>query len=374
MVGARSLGGVGSRLLDWSDRLDASLYGYRAKVVGFGALLTVVASVIDDQAWPRTPWLTAVSTYVFLVFLTMLFAARLGALRDDDGNWSFALVFRRAGEVRVALGESVGALGATSGATLVKSSARASSFLALLALAFRNVAVLLNLTVEEFLDDRVALIADAESYLLYGGVILVGFGAFLHVIAWWLLRRAGGARLRHPDHQDRERIQAALQSLPPVIDCGDAAQARELARRAGHPILEQLLESLAGWKPQRFDYEDQYQGSLYRLLRRKMPSTNPQREYPMRDSTEGRKGLKGRADLVVSDAVLIEMKRRLTTSTAQRALGQLHMYLKLWSKGPVILVLCDAEDTAAVRFLSAEVAALRSRAPVLLVLAARSGR
>lgn len=102
-----------------------------------------------------------------------------------------------------------------------------------------------------------------------------------------------------------------------------------------------------------------------------MPGANPQRERPVGNRAEG---TAGRADLVVSDAVLIEMKRGLTTTSAQRAVGQVRMYARAWHNGPLILLLCDADPAIVQQFLGREMMTLRNEAPVLVVLAARVSR
>jgi hypothetical protein len=99
-----------------------------------------------------------------------------------------------------------------------------------------------------------------------------------------------------------------------------------------------------------------------------MPGANPERERPIGDRAQG---TNGRADLVVSDSVLIEMKKGLTTTTAQRALGQIQMYLRAWDRGPVMLLVCEADAATVQTFLAREIEEIRRRAPVLMVLAGR---
>ncbi len=76
--------------------------------------------------------------------------------------------------------------------------------------------------------------------------------------------------------------------------------------------------------------------------------------------------------MVVSDSVLIEMKKGLTTSSAQRARGQIQMYLRAWNRGPVMLRVCDVDPATAKRFLVQEIEELRRRqVPVMMVFAGR---
>ncbi|WP_437968084.1 hypothetical protein WMF04_01760 [Sorangium sp. So ce260] len=370
-MSARSIGGLGAWFLDQSDRLDARLYGERVRIIGFAAAVTVVASFVDELGWPSTPVLTAFSSYVFLLLATVLLAARLGALRDDAGNWTLALVRRRTSEAVTAAMESAAARRALPSSLRWIALGKATCFLGLLALAVRNSVVLFCLTVEELSGAQLAPAQALDRNLLYGGVVALACGMSLWLLGRRLLDKDPSAKLRPLDSHDQERLRAAVEALPPLIDCADAAQVRELARRAGHPILEQLLGALVDWKPRRFEHEDQYQGSLHRLLRRKMPGADPQRERPVGNRAER---TAGRADLVVSDAVLIEMKRGITTATAQRAVGQVRMYVRAWNKGPVMLLLCDADPSAARQFLGREMMDLRKQAPVMLVLAAGASR
>jgi hypothetical protein len=370
-AGARSIGGFGAWFLDKSDRVDARLYGVRAWVVAIAAAVTVAASIVDDWAWSSTPVLTALTTYGFLILVTVLLAVRLGSLRDDEGNWSLALVRRRAKETILA------AWGADEARTTLPwslrwiSAGKVTWFLGLVALAIRNAVVLICLTAEEIFRTRLAWAQELGRDLLHGGLGTLVLGTLLWLLGRWLLRREPSAQLRHPNAQDRARLRGAVSALPPIIDCANAAQVHEFARSVGNPILQQLLDTLADWRPRRFDYEDQYQASLHRLLRRRMPGANPQRERPVGSRAEG---TAGRADLVVSDAVLIEMKRGLTTSSAQRAVGQVRMYARAWDKGPLMLLLCDADPWVAQQFLGREMMTLRNEAPVILVLAARQSR
>ena len=69
-----------------------------------------------------------------------------------------------------------------------------------------------------------------------------------------------------------------------------------------------------------------------------MPDATIDSEYPLKKFS----GRKGRADIVINDTILIEMKRDSSAGAVQRAQGQMAEYSVLWqNKGPVILLLCD---------------------------------
>jgi hypothetical protein len=100
-----------------------------------------------------------------------------------------------------------------------------------------------------------------------------------------------------------------------------------------------------------------------------VPEADPQLEVPLRSQ-----GLPytGRIDILFGGCVLVEIKRRLTTSTAQKALGQVEMYVQIWQhKGPVVLVLCDTDPNLASSFFEPAIERLRAAGhSVVAVLAA----
>jgi len=244
-------------------------------------------------------------------------------------------------------------------------------FFGLLGLGLRNVVTLFLITVAELFGAEVELAESIHRLLLLFGVVTLGTGIFFWLVGWWLRGKRSDGRALYPDAAGREKLMAAAAALPAVIDCADASEVRALAKKAEHPLLRELLDALASWRPARMSYEDEYQASLHRFLRRRMPETKPVRERPVGTRAEG---TAGRADIVLSDTVMIEMKRGLSTSTAQRALGQIYMYLRAWKQGPIFLVLCEADSAMAKRFLGREIADLRSKATVTLVIAARAGK
>lgn len=88
------------------------------------------------------------------------------------------------------------------------------------------------------------------------------------------------------------------------------------------------------WKPRKCSTEKDYEDSLYEFLNRKVDSIQVTKQY-----AKGRI----RADIVVGDKVIIEIKNNLdSTSKYQRLVGQLVDYND-WG-GSIIIVLCGTTD------------------------------
>ncbi len=379
---AGRVGQFGSWLLGSADAIDRVLYGARVLVVALAAFVTVLASTLEAwlprglvaKNWPQpdAPIITALSTFAFTSLLMTLFIARLGSLRDDDGQWSVELIQRRAHELRVDVGAVFSAFGTMESALRWKAFGRVTLFAGFLVLALRNIWVLATITLDEFVGLRVPELEAASHGAMILGIAAAMLGLLAWLTGWSKLRQQPITRSLHPTEQERAQILTAVGALPSTIDCNDTDNVQRLARHAGHPVLVELLQLLATWKPHQRDYEDQYQASLHRFIRKRMPGSNPQRERPIGSRGEG---TAGRADIIVAESVLIEMKRGVNTSTAQKAVGQIKMYMRGWSQGPIILLLCDAASENAERYLRREIEDLRAKgSSVVLVLAVRSGR
>jgi hypothetical protein len=364
--GTLHVGRLGDALLRASDAVDRQLFGYRAKVVAIAASLAVLASAVEPQLEHPAPVLMAVATWLFMGLLVVLLLARLGSFRDDEGGWSAELVSRKFGEGITGWREALSDLGVLPGPARLHAAGRAMATLGIVVLAFRNLFTLATITVTELTPFQLAFDPSLDRTILHVGIGVAGLGVACRLLGW--LTRPQGAS-KHLDRADQERVVAASNALPLVLDCAEPATVAEAAHLAGHPLLRQVLELLATWRPRRFDYEDQYEASLHGFIRLRLPWASPEKQYPLR-MPEGGRAL--RADLVVNQCVLIEMKRGLDRSSAQRALGQVQMYHRAWGRGPVVLLLCDTDRATADRCIVPELRVLRNHIPVLLVLAART--
>ena len=99
----------------------------------------------------------------------------------------------------------------------------------------------------------------------------------------------------------------------------------------GPGAVAYLIEA---WEPGFLKNEKQYENSLYDYLTENLEGIEIIKQYG-----KGRM----RADLVVNDEVIIELKNNLDATTKyQRLIGQLSDY-KEWD-GPVVIVLCGKTD------------------------------
>jgi hypothetical protein len=367
--GTQHIGTLGEKFLKIADDIDAALYGKRALAVAIGAFFTVAATVFDANYYPRAPFMTTIMTAIFSFFLFLLMVARIGSLRDDEGRWSFDIVADRMRSAGKSFGESFSAFGDLRGSQKIVALGKSLVGISLVGLALRNLVVLFVILVEELLDARMGTAQSLDKTMMSVGIYALLAGIALWVLGWWSIRSSVEALALVPNEAARDHLIAATKALPIMIDCADKANALALAERSGDPVLAAVIKVLVSWQARGAESEADYQASLHRKLRRDLPGANPERERPIGDrATRNR----GRADLVVSDSLLIEMKKGLTTTSAQRAIGQIQMYLSAWNRGPVMLLVCEVEPAMVQPFLLKEIENMRRRQePVVMVFAGR---
>lgn len=190
---------------------------------------------------------------------------------------------------------------------------------------------------------------------------LGGIVSCLGVAVWlgsWLMRSTGLVQLR---------IGGGPYPLPAVIDASDPVAVSLLAETCADPLLRELLNSLAVWRPRRMDVEKRYQLSLLRHWSATLQS-DCELEPRLPD---GR-----RADIAVSNVVLAEMKRRVEShAEADRAISQVADYARMWrERGPVLLIICDPELRYAQRVADAVTSMHAAGHAVSCVLVPPKGR
>jgi hypothetical protein len=126
-----------------------------------------------------------------------------------------------------------------------------------------------------------------------------------------------------------------------VINAKVEAHVNGILASSKSNLFSDFIKALQSWHPRTAHLEYEFQDSLYRHLRKHMQYAQIETEFPIGSAEHGNKG---RADVVVNDTILIEMKRDGSAGAIQRAKGQVFQYSEIWNgKGPVILLLCDYE-------------------------------
>jgi hypothetical protein len=225
--------------------------------------------------------------------------------------------------------------------------------------------MLLSLIVDELFGAKLTFVDAAERNMVWVGTVACALGALIIALVWLEARSTAKAQGLVPDDNGKAQLKSTILGLPPFIDCSNAQHLHALIGQTSHPLLKELLEAIATWNPRDTNNEQAYHASLYRTLKRRMPGANPEKERPIAEDTPE---LRGRADLVVGDSILIELKAHLTKSTVHRAIGQLRMYARAWTQGPILVIVCGAARSHAHQLLSRELAELHQKVPVFMIV------
>lgn len=365
-----SVGGV-AKALDWSlrvaGRVDALLASKRGVYLTVAALLFLAAPLVeaafnalsaDYAVW----FLSPLAGVVFLSLLAVMAIARVDAWRDDDG-FSLGLLgaqLRLAAEGSQEYVASLVRPGAVGdrrcqlGVGLFGVGAISSALLALVSY------------VPTALGYEAAALGIAR--WVAGGVLLLGVAIFRWGYSAWKNASADSGASTSSDHASLAG--SAMGQLPVLIDCGQQVAGATLERERAlvdacpHAQVRQLVSAISCWKPARYRYESEYQTRLAWHLKRSLKA-RVESEAHIKNSRET-----GRVDLKVQN-LLIEVKRDLKGTEADRTVGQLEKYLRIWGdRGPILLVLCSTNpEVARVKLVPALENMRRKGFPVVAMLA-----
>ena len=144
--------------------------------------------------------------------------------------------------------------------------------------------------------------------------------------------------------------------------------AKKKAKTTDSKELQALVTALCDWKPHKHKREAGYRRALVRHLKRKI-------EMRVSDEVSHSDGKERcRFDLKLGENVIVEMKKNLSRAGERdRAAGQIKKYSRVWGeRGPVILLVCETDDSFYQTPTIQEVARMNSEGrPVFAVAAGK---
>lgn len=342
-----------TKLFDTLDIIDRSLYGRRMKFFIWGCILVlIIAPLLDELLGVKQDRITYFLTFVFLVFVLIIVFAFVGAWRDDTGNWTW---HRAKSRLKTYYETSKDQIQTTKTNSQDENLYKLGEFLFFGGVAwkaFQNLSVFVRKPIESLFDTRLTSFRNFERFTnhYYWIVILLGIAviAYLYKKNPQIVERIKN-ELRQffgsnsNDTKYKAEVVKISQNTSTELVISSKKEEHVIATISASKsvLFSDFVTALQNWNPRKADYEYEYQDRLYRHLRKHLPEANIEMEYPI---GENHLGSRGRADIVVNDTILIEMKRDSSAGAIQRAKGQISQYSEIWKdKGPVILLLCDYE-------------------------------
>jgi len=340
-----------TKLFDTVDTVDRKFYGRRMKFFIWGCILVlIVAPILDELLGVQQDRITYFSTLLFLIFVLVVVLAFVGAWRDDTGNWTW---HRAKSRLQTYYETSKDQIQTTKTNSQDENLYKLGQYLFLGGVAwkaFQNLSVFVRKPIETLFSTRLTSFRNFERFTnhYYWVVILIGVSviAYLYKKNPQIVERIKN-ELRQLFGKDSSVTKYKLEvvkisqntNTDLVINPKRTEQVAATISSSNSILFSDFVTAIQNWNPRQADYEYEYQDRLYRHLRKHLPDASIEMEYPI---GENYLGSRGRADIVVNDTILIEMKRDSSAGAIQRAKGQIAQYSEIWKdKGPVILLLCD---------------------------------
>jgi hypothetical protein len=343
-----------TKFFDTVDKIDQKFYGRRMKFFIWGCLLVLlIAPFLDEILGVQEDKLTYYSTFLFFIFLLVILLAFVGSWRDDTGNWSFIRAKSRIQTYYDTLKDSIEETKTSPQDENLYTLGHFLVFGGIAWKALQNISVFIRKPIEELFSTRFASLRKIEMFTkhYYLLPILIGLCLIIYlcnknpkilVRIKKELRELFGWDIYNSKTYKNEDLDIDSTNISGmVVNAKSGQEINNIKIATNSNLFSDFATALLNWNPRGAYYEYEYQDRLYRHLRKNMPYAKVELEYPIGNRGVGKKG---RADIVINDKILIEMKRDSSAGAIQRAKGQVYQYTDIWSnKGPVVLLLCDYE-------------------------------
>lgn len=336
------------------DKIDRQLYGSKMQYFSWGVVsVLIIAPFLDCILKIPHDRLTYLSTFLFLLFVITISLAWISAWRDDSGNWTLKRALSRLKTYWETVRDTAAATRTNSTDESLYKLGRGLVLFALTWKAFQNLSVFVRKPLEHLVGHHIMRFRKFEhnANTYYWIVLLLGIGiiAYLYRKNPQILTRIKSelrqlfgrqSGIGEKYHNEVARIDAS-NHLDLVINTQERDHVELIVTRNKSTLFNDFIAAMEKWKPINCHYEYEFQDKLFRHLRKSMPEAVIEMEKPIGEKSLGNRG---RADIIINDTILIEMKRDKSAGAVQRAKGQIMQYSHIWKdKGPVILLLCNYE-------------------------------
>lgn len=330
--------------LDICDEYDRKFYGHRLKLI-------VIFSIILIITQPFEKYLTKllginISELVltfFTIFSIIILFSWIGSWRDSKGNWSIKRAFNKMKiytELLVFHFRNISNL---------KNEERVRFYtffllgIGIILFGYSSLMNFVYVLIRYFTDSKLPLLVKLSLYSKQIGTVSLFLS--LLVILYGIKRYSINLYLgiyKRNKNNDLENWKEFSLSDDYVINLKDDVKIDLVLNKSKSKIFFETVRLLKKWNPNISDYEYEYQDKLFLYLSKNLPEAVIEMEKPIGSLDEIH--TKGRADLVIDNTILIELKKNIASSELQRAKGQIEQYLNIWkTNGPVILLICHSD-------------------------------
>jgi hypothetical protein len=273
--------------------------------------------------------------------------AWLGSLRDDEGNWSLKRVWSSIWtNIQININFII------DGFNLPKEELfyRLSTYLMLGSFgwkALQNVSVLVRKFYESTFHTKWQALRTFERttnqwtpWVFFLGLAILLFLIYKNKTIWKNLVQDFLPFLASTKEYKIDNSTLKLSSSNLVINAKDKDQVSMMLNGKHPELFNDFIKAIQKWTPKSFDSEFEFENNLKAHLKRNIPHSSVSTQYRIIvDPADKRKDFK--ADVVINDTILIEIKKDNVSSSTKYVFDQVYKYSDLWKDaGPVVLLFC----------------------------------
>ena len=369
-----------TKFFDVIDLIDRRLYGIKMNLFLIGCILVIIAApFIDELLKIDNDQLTFLSTFVFFILVLILILAFISSWRDDNGNWTLERAKSRLEIYYEINKERLSQTKTNSKEENLYTIVQYMFFIGLTWKGFQNLSVFIRKPLENIFSIRLSTLRNFERFTRHYYWIVLAIGIVILVYLYEknpnILKRVkkelrGIFGFRNNNNKyNLEVVRLSNKSnAEMIISLKKEDQINAALTSSKSLLFKDFVGAIQYWEPSKFNQEFKYRDKLIQHLCKYMPDADVRSEYPIGFDYLGSRG---RADIIINDTILIEMKRDSSAGAIQRAKGQIFQYSEYWhEKGPVILVLCDFDyEKAKLAFSSTMENLMTLQRPALVFVA-----
>lgn len=366
-----------SKFFDTIDNIDRYLYGRKMKNFLIGSIcVLIIAPVLDwslEVPYDRLTWL---ATFVFMIYVFIIILAWISAWRDDEGKWTLKRAKSRLLTYYETFKDTAAKTKTTSQHEMIYNAAWWLFFGAIGWKSLQNLSVFIRKPIQKLTGHTMIRFIHFEKTTnkYYWIALLLGVGIMIY------LYRSDSKILQRIKKDIRQlfgrkqntnseiiRLETSLAGNL-VLNSKQEEHMEGIVTNNKSELLKGFVNAMKNWNPGKCYYEYEFQDKLYRHLKNSLPDSEVEMEFPIGDKEHKNKR---RADIVVDETILIEMKRGgISSGEEDRAKGQISEYAEIWrNRGPVILLLCGHEyEHAKTSFTPTMIKQVKLEMPVLTIV------
>jgi hypothetical protein len=335
---------------EFFDSIDRKLYGNRLNIsIYLSMILAVILPFLSFIS--NSEFITLFNkyaTYLGSFFVCTVILAWLGSMRDD-GDWNWEIIIKNIySRIKIYYYIFLEKFSEFNDKDREDKIYYSGIWLTLFGVCIRGLYIVLIFirgTIEKILSNKLTNFYSVDIYISYFGFGCITIGLVVLIIAfkknpqYFKNKLSASHRNLHSEVQVWDQLKITNEF---VVSLSDDIKMGTILSKCNSPLLYDFIKSIKTWNPNSKYYECSYQDRLFKHLLKNLPSSEIALEYPLKDISNNNQKL--RADLVIDDTILIEIKHHPNSATLQKAKGQVEDYLNIWKgKGPVILLLCHAD-------------------------------